>query len=44
MQGGYTALIHAALDKQVECVRMLLDAFANPRAKTKVRVSEFFFF
>jgi ankyrin repeat protein len=37
LQDGYTALLHAAFDNQVECVRMLLDAFANTRAKTNVR-------
>lgn len=37
MQDGYTALIWAAENGHVECVQLLLDAFANANSVTKVR-------
>jgi ankyrin repeat protein len=37
-QGGYTALIWAAIIGHEDCVRLLLDAGANKEAKNKVCV------
>ncbi len=36
-QGGYTALICAAIHGHADCVSLLIDAGANKEAKTNVR-------
>jgi hypothetical protein len=38
VQGGYTALVWAAIKGHVDCLRLLLDAGANANAKDNVRI------
>jgi hypothetical protein len=43
-QDGCTALISAAGEGHIECVRLLIEAGANKEAKDKVRVNRVFHF
>ncbi len=37
IQGGYTALLRAAENGHIDCVRLLIERGANKEAKTSVR-------